>query len=82
MMRVQAVSPGWYNGLYYQRGDVFDLNSPSDYSDSTQNAQPNGNEWAPGWMLTVPGTTPLYQALSAEPTPLFPIDPHHRRTVL
>jgi hypothetical protein len=80
-MRVQAVSSGWYNGAYYQPGDVFDLNSPSDYSDSTQNAQPNGGEWAPGWMLEVASTTPTLQLLSAEPTPSFPIQPD-RRAVL
>lgn len=80
--RVMAVSPGVYGGTYYQRGDVFDIVSSDDYSDSTQNYQSAGGEWAPGWMLEVSATTPLYQALAQEGTPLFPIDPKHRRTVM
>lgn len=80
-MRVQAVSSGWYNGIYYQPNDVFDLLQDSDYSDSTQNAQPHGNEWAPGWMLTVASSTPLYRAGIDSATPAFPIQPD-RRAVL
>lgn len=76
-MRVTAVTTGWYNGQLYEPGDVFDLLSPSDYSDSTVNyAGPNAGTQEYGWMLTVAGTTPLLQQRIAQPIPLFPlIDP-------
>src|ERR1700761_53494 len=51
--RVRAASVGFYNGLYYAPGDVFDLQASSDFSDATQNYQAGGNEYAPGWMLEV-----------------------------
>lgn len=78
-VRVMAVSAGYYQGEFYNAGDVFDLQSAADYSDSTQNAQPNGSEYAPGWMITVPASTPLYQWESATPYPAFPaVDPARR----
>ncbi len=60
-MRVQAVATGFYNNQFRQIGDVFDLLSPSDLSDSTVSQVPVGNPIYPiyGWMLVVPGTTPL-----------------------
>lgn len=78
-LRVTAVSAGTYQGLYYVPGDVFDLVNILDYSDSTKNAQPNGAEWAPGWMLSVPPATPLYQQLAQQLYPTEPaVDPARR----
>lgn len=75
-LRVRAVDSGWYNGVYYQPGDVFDLLSPTDFSDSTVNYGPNSETTQYGWMTEVPLTTPLFTALVAQPIPLFPvIDP-------
>lgn len=61
-MRVQAVATGFYRGQFRDIGDVFDLASPSDLSDSTVSMVPPGNPDYPlyGWMLQVPLTTPLY----------------------
>lgn len=74
-MRVQAVRNGWYNSTYYQVGDVFDLLNTGDYSDSTVNyAGAHAGVQQFGWMLTVPGSTPLLQAqLIQTPAPLFPV---------
>lgn len=80
--RVQAISAGEYNGQYYVPGDVFDITLASDYSDSTQNYEAGGEEYAPGWMLAVPSTTPLYQWVSATNSPYFPATDPARRFVL
>ena len=60
--RVQAVSAGFYRGDYKDIGDVFDLVSTADFSDSTQPQTPAGNPDYPvyGWMLSVPASTPLF----------------------
>lgn len=60
-MRVQATAPGFYNGRFRNIGDVFDLNSPSDLSDSTVSLVPVGNPLYPlyGWMKQVAANTPL-----------------------
>ncbi len=79
---VRAVSCGTYLGEYYEPGDVFLIAQLSDYSDSTQNIQTEGNEWAPGWMLLVPSTTPLYQAVAQQFYPTFPVIDPARRFVL
>lgn len=62
-MRVQAVTPGFYASQYCDIGDVFDLASPADLSDSTVSQVPVGNPLYPyfGWMLVVSGTTPLFR---------------------
>lgn len=60
--RCQAVSPGWYNGVYYNIGDVFDLLQASDFSDSTLNYEFDGGEYNAGWMMQVSQSTPLTQA--------------------
>lgn len=78
-LRVCAVTAGTYNGEYYEPGDVFDLLQSVDYSDSTKNIQPAGNEYAPGWMLSVDQSTPLYQASAVQGYPTFPaVDPARR----
>ena len=61
-MRVQATTPGFYLRQYRDIGDVFDLTTPADLSDSTVSFVPVGNPDYPlyGWMLVVPGTTPLF----------------------
>lgn len=61
-MRVQAVAAGFYNKIYRDIGDVFDLLSTGDLSDSTVSQVPVGNPDYPvyGWMLVVPGNTPLF----------------------
>lgn len=76
VLRVRAVDSGWYNGVYYQPGDVFDLLSPTDFSDATVDYGPNSETTQYGWMTEVPLTTPLLTASVAQPIPLFPvIDP-------
>lgn len=74
-VRVQAVKGGWYNGAYYQVGDVFDLLLPSDFSDASVNyAGSNAGVQQFGWMTMVPLTTPLFQAQTVQvPAPLFPV---------
>lgn len=61
-MRVQAIAAGYYLGDYRDIGDVFDLANTGDLSDSTVSQVPVGNPDYPvyGWMLIVPGTTPLF----------------------
>jgi hypothetical protein len=74
--RCRAVTSGWYNGIYYQPGDVFDLNAAADYSDSTVNYGANSGTTEYGWMIQVPSGTPLITQGIAQPIPLFPvIDP-------
>lgn len=83
-MRVQAVYDGEYNGQFYEAGDVFDLISPSDFSDNTVNYGPNSGTVQLGWMTQVAGTTPLYQARTAGLTSVgtyFPVADGSRRTV-
>jgi hypothetical protein len=60
--RVQATVAGFYRGDYKDIGDVFDLLSWSDLSDSTASFVPIGNPDYPvyGWMLVVPSTTALF----------------------
>jgi hypothetical protein len=80
--RVQAVTAGWYGGYYYQAGDVFDLLSGTDFSDSTQTYQgPLSGTSGVGWMLQVPQSTPLYQFETSEPIPSFPSNDPNRRFV-
>lgn len=62
-VRVQAVQPGLYNGVFREVGDVFDLLSANDLSDSTVSIVPPGNPNYPlyGWMKVVdPNTRPLF----------------------
>lgn len=80
--RVRAVYPGTYAGVYQQEGDVFDLASANDYSDSTVNYQLGAGDTVYGWMLQVPSNTPLLQASAAQPEPLFPVDYTGVRTVM
>lgn len=60
--RVKAVQRGQYQGIFRDVGDVFDIANSSDLSDATVSQVPVGNPDYPlyGWMLVVPGTTPLY----------------------
>lgn len=60
-IRVKAVAAGFALKIWRDIGDVFDIDS-SLYSDSTVSFVPVGNPDYPlyGWMLQVPGTTPLY----------------------
>lgn len=66
-MRVQAVAAGFYNKDYKDIGDVFDLLSPADLSDSTVSQVPIGNPDYPiyGWMLVVPSNTALFSWASS-----------------
>ena len=74
--RVQAVTSGFYGGIFRTEGDVFDIASLADFSDSSINYQVNGNEVRYGWMKIVPGTTPLLCWVSDAPIPQFPpVDP-------
>lgn len=74
-MRVTAVTTGEYASVLRVAGDVFDLASPADYSDSTVNYQAGGNETRFGWMLTVPDSTPLYCWITDGPPQFPPVDP-------
>jgi hypothetical protein len=70
--RVQATAAGFYRGDYKDIGDVFDLVSYADLSDSTASFVPVGNPDYPlyGWMLVVPSSTPLFSwASSGNSTP-------------
>lgn len=60
--RVKAIQRGQYAKVFRDVGDVFDIANSSDLSDSTVSQVPVGNPDYPlyGWMLVVPGTTPLY----------------------
>jgi hypothetical protein len=60
--RVQAVSPGFYGGNYYNIGDVFDIQNAADFQSSAVSTVPPGNPLYPlyGWMKQVPPTTALY----------------------
>jgi hypothetical protein len=71
--RVRAVTSGWYNGTYYQPGDVFDLLKSTDFSDYTVNYGPLSATQQFGWMLKVTPTTPLFSAEASQPTPIYPI---------
>jgi hypothetical protein len=76
---VTAVTAGSYRGVDYAPGDTFYLYSIVDFSDATLNAQPNGNEYAPGWMVRAAAGTPPYTAESQAPYPTFPaVDPARR----
>ena len=76
-MRVQAQAQGFYGGITRNIGDVFDIvdaqvaSSAVDYLANPNNVQLQGYEVGsgpmPGWMLTVPASTPL--SVNA-PTPL------------
>jgi hypothetical protein len=57
--RVQAVTAGWYQGTYYNVGDIFDLLQASDFSDSTLNYESGGGEYGAGWMLQVSASASL-----------------------
>lgn len=57
--RVQAVTSGFYGGMFRNPGDVFDLLQASDFSDSTLNYEIAGNEVTFGWMLQVAPATSL-----------------------
>lgn len=61
LIRVKAVTGGFALRIWRDIGDVFDIDS-SLYSDSTVSFVPPGNPAYPlfGWMLQVPGGTPLY----------------------
>lgn len=61
-LRVKAVVAGFYNGIFRDPGDIFDLLSANDYSDSTATINPPTDPDYPlfGWMLSVAQTTPLY----------------------
>ena len=83
-MRVQAVYDGTYGTQFYEAGDVFDLNSPADFSDNSVNYGPNSATIQLGWMIQVPSTTPLFQARTSGLTSLgtyFPVNDGSRRTV-
>lgn len=60
--RVKAVTGGQYGGVYRDIGDVFDIQNSSDFSNALVSQVPVGNPDYPlfGWMLQVPGGTPLY----------------------
>lgn len=60
-IRVQATAAGFALKIWRDVGDVFDIDS-SLFSDSTVSYVPVGNADYPlyGWMLQVPGSTPLY----------------------
>lgn len=74
--RVQAVTAGWYNGTYYNVGDVFDLLHAADFSDSTLNYEIAGGEYTAGWMIQVNPATPLTQD---DGNAFFPaVDPNRR----
>jgi hypothetical protein len=79
---VTAVTAGVYRGVDYEPGDTFYLYSNAEFSDATQNAQPNGAEYAPGWMLRANPGTPPYQAETQQPFPTFPVVDPARRFVL
>jgi hypothetical protein len=59
--RVKAVSEGLYNGIFRNVGDVFDVLTSGDLSDSLLPINAPGDPDYPvyGWMLVVPPTTPL-----------------------
>lgn len=71
--RVQAVATGFYQEIFRNIGDVFDLAIAGDFSDSTVSMVPPGNPDFPlyGWMLAVPSNTALVmQALSGNSSPV------------
>jgi hypothetical protein len=68
---VMAVTAGYYNGVYYQPGDVFVLNFAHDFSDSSVNYGPNSGTTQYGWM-TPTGRT-AFDATFLQPIPLLPI---------
>lgn len=83
-IRVQAVTDGEYGGQFYEAGDVFDLLSAADFSDSTVNYGPNSGTVQLGWMMQVASSTPLYQARTSGLTSVgtyFPVNDGSRRTV-
>lgn len=65
--RVMAVAAGYYQGDYKDIGDVFDIVSNNDFSDSTVSQVPVGNPDYPiyGWMLKVSATYPLFSWASS-----------------
>lgn len=72
--RVQAVQAGFYNEDYKDIGDVFDLITGNDFSDSTVSQVPVGDPDYPvyGWMKIVPFNTQLFSwAASGLSSPRF-----------
>lgn len=62
LLRVQATLAGFYNGEYYDIGDVFDI-VPIVFSDSSIDALAGfAGGPDPGWMTVVPSTTALYNS--------------------
>lgn len=59
LMRVQAMGRGYYNGVFRDVGDVFDIYTTGDFSNYQTNY---GSVATPfyGWMKTVPSATPLF----------------------
>lgn len=72
--RVQAVTAGWYNGTYYNVGDVFDLLQAADFSDASQNYESGGGEYAAGWMIQSTGAVTLDDGNAFFPA----VDPNRR----
>jgi hypothetical protein len=61
-VRVRATAAGYFEGVYRDIGDVFDIFDTSDFIDSAASEVPVGNPDYPllGWMLIVPSSTPLF----------------------
>lgn len=82
--RVMAVAAGDYMNIYRDIGDVFDLVTANDFSDSTVSFVPPGNPDNPvyGWMQQVPPNTPLFSWALATGDGLSTPRTSPRRTVL
>jgi hypothetical protein len=82
VVRVQAVSSGYYGGQLYFPGDVFDLASAGDFSNSALNyAGPGANTVQFGWMKQVSNSTPLFTWLQANNAPYLPLQDPSRRFI-
>jgi hypothetical protein len=80
--RVMAVSAGEYMGVYHTPGDVFDIISSNDFSDSSVSyAGPDANTVQYGWMRQVASSTPLFNFLESNNAPYLPPQDPSRRFI-
>ena len=77
---VEAVTAGYYGGVFRTPGDVFELATAGDFSDCTVNYQAASNGVGYGWMART-AQTEAYDWLTQNDAPYLPPQDSLRRTV-
>jgi hypothetical protein len=81
--RVMAVTAGLYQNVYRTPGDVFDILTAGDFSDSSVDYQPpSSNTTGYGWMRKVASNTPLFNWLASNNAPYYPAQDPSRRFIM